>query len=459
MKFKRIIRNILVEQTEGESKLQNFYKKLVVPKEGKKKGLIDFDTFRQIIFADPTTKKPENFDTENSTYEDMVDSRVQPGKYTNWLLKNFIKPNAEELDNIGTSDVNDPNYKETVKEYKRLYLEDLFGVTSMLANFNKIKQYIDQDKRDINLLTPNSLKSIIETLPEEIKNKINTKDVKSQARQERKTNRFAHPGAEIMMVGKDYTLIKIDGTDTPQKEAAQWYGGFYDYMNGESHWCTSPPGSNYFMTYASAGPLYVIMANDDKGLVGDRTGLPQERYQISIPKNQYMDRMDRRFDVVQMFNGPFAEFKEILKDEFSKSFVSPNTNQVNINLGSSNEGVYISLYGLDDILTSLPDTITELNITNTSASVDLKITDDITRFKNLDTLLLQNVVSSIPDSIGQITSLTILSLPDNKNLTKIPDSIGNLDLDFLVLTNSNVKLSDKLLEDYELLADEVYSKM
>ena len=116
-----------------------------------------------------------------------------------------------------------------------------------------------------------------------MKERIKTKDVKSQARQERKGNRFAHPGAEIMKEGTNYTLIKIEGTGLPQQEAAQWYGGFYDWENGESHWCTSPPKSNYFMTYASAGPLYVIMANDDKGLVGARTGLPQERYQIYGP--------------------------------------------------------------------------------------------------------------------------------------------------------------------------------
>ena len=322
-----------------------------------------------------------------------------------------------------------------------------------------MKQYIPQDKRDINQLTPNSLKSIIDSLPQDVKDKLNYKNVKSQARQERKENRFSHPGAQIIKTTNDYTLIKIDGTGPEQKEAAQWYGGFYDYMNGESHWCTSPPSSNYFMTYASAGPLYVIMANDDKGLVGARTGLPQERYQISIPKNQYMDRMDHRFDVVKMFNGPFSEFKDLLKDDFSKAFVTPNSDKVFINLGNSNEGVFISLYGLDDLIKSLPETIKELHVTNTSTPVDLRIGDEITKFKELTVLLLQNVISELPESIGSLPELKILSLPDNKNLTKLPESISNLSLDFLVLTGSNVVLSDSLSDDLMETADGVYTSL
>ena len=93
MKFNSVLRRILLE-ADDKSRFQVFYDKLVQPnpKDPKGKGFMDFDTLKQIIFADPTTKKPENFDENGASVEDMV--KVQPGKYTNWLLKNFIKFNS-----------------------------------------------------------------------------------------------------------------------------------------------------------------------------------------------------------------------------------------------------------------------------------------------------------------------------------------------------------------------------
>jgi hypothetical protein len=332
-------------------------------------------------------------------------------------------------------------------------------MNDVIAKFERAKALIPAEQRDINSYTPETLTQLILNLPEDVKERIKTKDVKSQARQERKGNRFAHPGAEIMKEGTNYTLIKIEGTGLPQQEAAQWYGGFYDWENGESHWCTSPPKSNYFMTYASAGPLYVIMANDDKGLVGARTGLPQERYQINFPKNQFMDRMDHRFDVIEKFNGDFAEFKEILKPEFAKGFVIPNSDEVEITFPGSSAGLFIALYGADDLIKSLPKTIKQLHVTNTSSTPVYLDLEAVSQFTELDTLLLQNVVKEIPESIGNLRNLDILSLTDNKDLRTLPESILNLEnLTFLVLTGSGVQLSGEMAEAFMETADGVYSR-
>ena len=461
MKITSVLKNILLE----DSRFENLYTKFVEPQPSKdpskpNKPKLKFDTLKQFIFADPTSKMPNNVDQEGLSLADIrsLGNKFKVGSYTQWLLKNFFKPTFQgDQSNI---DPSSPEYKEMVKEFRRLYLEDLFKMNDIIGKFERVKPLLPAEQRDINSYTPETLTQLILNLPEDLKQKIQTKDVKSQARQERKTNRFAHPGAEIMMEGTNYTLIKIDGTGPAQKEAAQWYGGFYDYMNGESHWCTSPPGSNYFMTYASAGPLYVIMANDDKGLVGGRTGLPQERYQINFPKNQFMDRMDHRFDVVEKFNGDFAEFKEILKPEFAKSFVLPGTDEVEINYPGSTVGVFISLYGMEEVLKSLPKTITSLHISNTSNNpLNLDLSNEISKFTNLDTLLLQNVVSSVPESIGNLKNLTILSLIDNKDLKTLPESILNLeDLNFLILTGSGVQLSGKMAEEFMETADGVYSR-
>ena len=460
MKITSVLKNILLE----DSRFENLYTKFVEPAPSKdpskpNKPKLKFDTLKQFIFADPTSRMPENVDAESLSLADIRDlgNKFKVGSYTQWLLKNFFKPTFQgEQANV---DPSSPEYKEMVKEFRRLYLEDLFKMNDIIGKFERVKPLLPAEQRDINTYTPATLTNLIVNLPEELRNKILTKDVKSQARQERKENRFAHPGATIMKEGTNYTLIKIEGTDKPQQEAAQWYGGYYDYMNGESHWCTSPPGSNWFMTYASAGPLYVIMANDDKGLVGARTGLPQERYQINFPKDQFMDRMDKRFDVVGKFNGDFAEFKDILKSEFAKGFVVPNSKdgEVEINYPGSAVGTFIALYGAEDLIKSLPKDIKQLHISNTSNTPLHLDFSSIGDFKNLDTLQLQNVIRELPESVGNLTNLEILSLTDNKELTTLPKSILNLhNLTFLVLTGSNVDLGD-MSEDFFETADGVYA--
>ena len=436
MKFNSVLRRILLE-ADDKSRFQVFYDKLVQPnpKDPKGKGFMDFDTLKQIIFADPTTKKPENFDENGASVEDMV--KVQPGKYTNWLLKNFIKPSAGDLEEIGNADPTSPEYKTTIKEFKRRFVEDLFKFTDILGKFDKVKQYLQEDQRDINKLTPNSLLNIILNLPKEIKDKIGKNLVKSQAREERKGNKYAHPGAEIIFEGPTWTLIKIEGTGEPQIEAAKWYGGFYDYQNGESHWCTSTPSSNNFHYYAGKGPLYVILANDDKGLVGERTGLPQERFQFHFPTSSFMDRMDRQVDLVKMLNGPMAELKEFFKPEFAKGLVSANSEKVEINYPQSAAGKFVALYGFEELFESLPTTIKYLLISNTSnENIELDIPESIGKFTNVEALLLVKLVKTLPKSIGKMTNLQFLTLSENKSLKELPEEIADLPrLAFLTVRN------------------------
>jgi hypothetical protein len=452
MKFNSVLRQLLREE---QSRFQVLYDKLVTPnkKDPKGKGLMDFDTLKTIIFADPTTRKPENFDIEGASIQDM--DKVKVGKFTQWLLKHFVKPTNQDLDEIGTSNVNDPEYKSTIKEYKRRFIEDLFKVTDILGKFEKIKTYIPQEQRDINKLTPNSLLNIILNLPEDIRQKINKKDVKSQARQERKANKYAHPGGEIIHEGPVWTVVKIDGTGDAQRQAAEWYGGYYDYMNGESHWCTSPPNSSHFLSYAKQGPLYVILANDDKGSVGDRTGLPQERYQFNFPSGNFMDRMDRSQDLVKLLNGPMAELKDLFKPEFAKGLVTGGGDKVEINYPQSSTGKFIALYGFEELFESLPKNIKYLLISNTSnEEISLDIPESIGKFTEIEALLLTKLVRSLPDSIGNCKKLQFLTLSDNKDLKELPESLADLpDLSFLTIKNvsSNLvippRLSERLVEE------------
>ena len=450
MKITSLLSNLIVEQ----SRFQVLYDKLVKPvpsadPEKKAKGALPFEILKQVIFADPTTQSPENFDIDGASVEDM--EKVKVGKFTQWILKHLVKPSPEALNQIGDIeglDTKSPEYKSILKEFRRRYIEDLFKLNDYLKKFESYKVHIPQENRDVNKLTPLSLEAVINAIPEEIVAKKSKESLKKEIRKEREG--YSHPGAEIIKVGADYTLIKIEGTGDKQKEAASWYGGYYDYQNGESHWCTSPPGSNYFMTYAKQGPLYVVLANDDKGLVGKRTGLPQERYQFHFPSDQFMDRMDHRVNLVELLNGPLSEFKDEFKAEFAKGLVASNTKSVDINYPNSSAGKFVALYGFEELFSSLPEDIERLHINNTSKeNIALDVPESLGRFTQLESIMFTNMVKTLPNVFGRLQNLYFLSLPENKNIEAIPESVADIDeLVFLVLTDSNpnVKIPERLLE-------------
>ena len=453
MRITSLLSNLIVEQ----SRFQVLYDKLVKPVPSKDpskkaKGALPFEILKQVIFADPTVQMPENFDVDGASVEDM--EKVKVGKFTQWLLKNLVKPSNEELSQIGNIegvDPKSPEYKTIVKEFRRRYLEDLFKMNDLLKKFESYKAHIPQENRDINKLTPMSLTSVITSIPEDVVAKKNKESLKKDIRKEREG--YSHPGAEVMKVGSDYTLIKIEGTGDKQKEAASWYGGYYDYQNGESHWCTSPPGSSYFMTYAKQGPLYVVLANDDKGLVGKRTGLPQERFQFHFPSDQFMDRMDHRVNLVELLNGPLSEFKDEFKQEFAKGLVSNNSKTVDINYPNSSAGKFVALYGFNELFESLPSDIDKLHINNTSKeNIALDVPESLGKFTGLQSIMFTNLVKTLPDVFDRMPNLYFLSLTENKQLESIPESVADADmLNFLVLVDSNpsVKIPERLREKLE----------
>ena len=209
------------------------------------------------------------------------------------------------------------------------------------------------------------------------------------------------------------------------------------------------------MTYAKDGPLYVVLANDDKGLVGKRTGLPQERYQFHFPSSQFMDRADHQIKLVEFLNNKAPELKEVLKPEFAKGLTNKGGNKVEISYPESSAGKFIALYGFNELFNSLPETIEHLLINvKGNENISLDVPESLGRFKSLQALLLQNCVKSIPESIGNLKNLSFLSLPDNKNLKTLPVAIGELPLlSFVNLKGSNQNLiippalSEKLSEE------------
>jgi hypothetical protein len=261
---------------------------------------------------------------------------------------------------------------------------------------------------------------------------------------------FKHAGGQIIHEGGDWVVIKIEGNNATSKDAAQYYGGYHEPQNGETNWCTSSPGLTWFESYIKDGPLYVVFPQNDNGKVGKRTGLPEERYQFHFQRGHFMDRLDKSIDLVNFLTNKAPELKEVFKSEFAKGLTSEGGKQVEISYPNSSAGKYVALYGFDDLFENLPKDIERLQIMNTSnQAIGLDVPSTLGDFKNLESLVLQNMVKTLPDNIGNLQNLSFLSLPDNKNLVSLPESISNLDsLSFINLkgANPNIKISEKLKE-------------
>lgn len=434
MKFTNLLKTVILEN----SRFKLLYDRLVQKdakdkKEGKK---IPFEIFKKIVFADPDTKKPEGFDVDNATPETMENVKI--GKYTQWLLKNFISPASADID----AEVGTPEYKRQVKAYQELFLEDIYKTTEDLKKFERFKGQLPQEARDINKLDKDQLFELVKDFKLE-----KTKATKQEKEEAAAT--YAHPGADIVFRGNNWTVAKISRGDSLGKNAACFYGGQHEYDKDETRWCTSSPGLNWFERYIKDGPLYVVLPNKGSKL-GQVSKLPVERYQFHFPSGHFMDRSDRSVDLVKFLNGEMAELKEFFKPEFRKGLSSniAGGNKLDIKIPGQAVAKFIALYGLEEIMNDLPKDLVHILIDNTSNDdITIDIPASIGELTNLRSILLKNVVSSIPDTICNCKELEILALSNNKKLKSIPDCIAKLpNLSFLNLQNTPVELS-KAFED------------
>jgi hypothetical protein len=149
---------------------------------------------------------------------------------------------------------------------------------------------------------------------------------------------------------------------------------------------------------------------------------------------------------VALLNTPILKkVKEEFKPKFAKELVSGNEGtKVEIEYPSGNSSKFVALYGFGELFDSLPENMTNFLFNNKSNSeINLDVPASISRFKDLQALLLMNCVSSIPENIGDLEKLSFLSLPNNPNLTSLPSSVLDLpSILFVNLTNSNPALPE-----------------
>jgi len=415
MKFTSLLRTIISEQ----SRFEVLFNALTKPGENKNgvkgKPRLSKKEFIDLVKADPTTKL-NNVDIDTAKSEDL--SKVKAGKYVQWLIRNYLTPSTERQPG-------DNGYDREVAQVKSTFMEDLYKVTDDLKKFDRFKARIKGEK-DINKMTPDQLYDAVKDFD---------LTLATTTKSERKSAPV-HPGGKLVFDGEDWRVIEIKDKGAVGKEAACFYGG----NNQETRWCTSAPGASWFDRYISKGPLYVIFNPNDTD-VSPMTGLPKNRYQFHFPDAQFMDKDDRQQDLVALLNGPMSELKTFFKPEFAKGLTVGGEKLVIDSFSHGAIGKFIALYGLDDLIGNLPDTLKEFQIQNRDNKgngIVITIPEEIGRFKDLNMILLDNCVTSIPDSICTLPKLRFLALINNPELRTIPECIVNLpNLYFLNLKGSN----------------------
>ena len=424
MKFTSLLKTVILEQSRFELLFDALTKPSKAKEGNKVKPKSNKDEFILLVNADPTTRT-NNVNMLTADSKELA--KVKAGKYVQWLIKNYLLPKTERQPG-------DNGYEKEVNQVKETFIEDLYKVTDDLTKFERFKNKLPQDMRDINKLTPSSLYDAVKDFD---------LTLATTTKSERKSAPV-HPGSKLLFDGPTWRVIEIKDKGAVGKEAACFYGG----NQKETRWCTSAPGLSYFDRYIKDGPLYVVYKSGDTD-VASETGLPKERYQFHFPSNQFMDKDDRSIDLVKYLNGPMSELKDFFKPEFAKGLTVGGEKLVIDSFSHGAVGKFIGLYGLDDLIDNLPSTLKEFQIQNRDKNdVTINIPESIGRFKDLNMVLFDNCVEHIPDSICTLPKLRFLALINNQKLTEIPECIADLpNLYFLNLKGSpNVKVPQSILD-------------
>jgi hypothetical protein len=307
-------------------------------------------------------------------------------------------------------------YKKELSRSRSQFFEDLYKVTEYLTKFHRFKNRLPAEQRDINKLSVMSLYDAVKDFSLE-KTKA-TKDERKEA-----SISFEYPGAEVLYNGPNWAVTRVSDKGSLGKDAACFYGGFKE----ETEWCTSSPGLRWFDDYIKDGPLYQIFNKNSKP--SPKTGLPEDRYQLSFARNQYMDKHDRNIKLVEFLKDRAPEIKDLFKSEFARSLSKGDgsNKQLVIDYPRDASSKYVALYGWDELFKTLNSDITHIDFTNSSnETLNLKFPKELSKLRNLQTFYVENAISEVPEYLKGLEKLEFLSFPKNANLREIPEWVADL---------------------------------
>lgn len=475
MKFVTLLKQIIIESKNIEDLINTFaYGEKKSDKGKVKRSLMSPDELMVIISNDPTSRikglRPENVVNQlyNPTVKDSQDyidlglqSVEKPGDYVEWMISQLRKL-AVKVDQEVPFKENKEEFERAYKQARNLFFEDLFKVKQNLIRFHANKKTDKIEKKDINQYSNfDELESVVDQLPLE---------TATTTKSERKESKV-HPGSEIVYETPNWDVIKIERQDELGKEAACFYGGNQmKSSKGETNWCTSAPGLNYFQNYIKKGPLYVMLPKGENTKFGsnakekgDISGLPARRYQFHFEDQQFMDPDDRQIDLVKYFGpgGEMEELKEFFKPQFTNAYLNAGNSSdgetFRLEYPSNSTSKYVGIYGLDEILSNIPTSISKFEIINKSDTpLNIKIDEDfIRKYNNIKSIHLQNAVSSLPSNLGTLKDVKFFAVTNTKDIKEIPESVdnfvdsGKLSLVSFTGSNKNMKIPKKLKEAIE----------
>jgi hypothetical protein len=181
MKFTSILRKVILEQSKYE--ILRAVTQPSTNKEGKKvKPKMTVDEYNALVAADPMSRL-NNIDLASAEQKDF--DKIKAGKYVQWLIKSFLNVVPDDYE------VGQPGYDKALKMAKDRFMEDLYKVTNSLAKYEKFKQKLPQESREINKLNPDQLYDLVKDFSLE-KTKASAEEKKEA------TQTYAHPGGKVV---------------------------------------------------------------------------------------------------------------------------------------------------------------------------------------------------------------------------------------------------------------------
>lgn len=443
MKFKALLTRVILENMEKIDFLIDTYAKPKKKEDGTtKKPKLTIGELAALVAADPSSQL-NDVEIESANAQEL--KKAKAGGYTPWIIKSYLNINQQTETPYGS-----PGYEREVKMLKERFMEDLYKLKNDLEKFRRFKSRIPEEKRKNAFKVGFTPKDLYELVKDFSLEKLKASKEEKQSAAET----FEYPGSEIAYRGDNWTVVKISDKGQLGFDAAQFFGGYHlESSKGETRWCTSSPGlKQWFDRYIKDGPLYVIVPNSWSGKRGIKSNLPSQRYQFHFPSNQFMDPDDHQQNLVELLNGPMEELKEYFKPEFAKGLTVGDKKLVIDSFESGAIGKFIGLYGLDDLIDSIPQTITAIQIANKDkkSNITIRIPESISRFKSLQMLMFDNCIESLPDSVCELKELRFIAVVNCPKVKTVPECIADLpNLLFLNLRGSeNVKVPKKIQQNF-----------